>query len=268
LFTDLVASTRSWEEHGAAMSTALEHHDRLLREAVERNDGYVVKMTGDGAHAVFASAPGAVRAACEAQRAMSAREWGETPLRVRMAVHTGIAEERDRDYFGPTVNRAARLMSIGHGGQVLVSQATASIVRDIDDIDFIDLGEHRLRDLLRPERVFQVLMPGAQAAFPPLQSLNVSSTNLPVQLTTFIGRGDELSRVCAALGENRAVTITGVGGVGKTRLALQVAGEMLGQFAGGAWFCELASATDSESMVASVAATLGIQGRPGTTIAD
>ena len=101
LFTDVVASTRSWEEHGAAMAAALEHHDRLFREAVERNDGYVVKMTGDGAHAVFASAPSALRVACEAQRAMSAQEWGETPLRVRMAVHTGIAEERDRDYFGP-----------------------------------------------------------------------------------------------------------------------------------------------------------------------
>ena len=151
---------------------------------------------------------------------------------------------------------------------MLVSQATASITRDVDDIDFIDLGEHRLRDLLRPEHVFQVLIPGAQAAFPPLRSLNVSSTNLPVQLTTFIGRGDELSRICTALRENRAVTITGVGGVGKTRLALQVAGEICGEFAGGVWFCELASATDAESMVASVAATLGVQGRPGATIQD
>jgi predicted ATPase/class 3 adenylate cyclase len=268
LFTDLEASTRSWEEHGAAMSAALERHDALLREAVERHDGHVVKMTGDGTHAVFGSAPAALRAACDAQRAMSAQEWGEIPLRVRMALHTGVAEERDRDYFGPTVNRAARLMSIGHGGQVLVSQSTESIVRDVDDVDLIDLGEHRLRDLLRPERVFQMTMPGGQADFPPLRSLDVLPTNLPVQLTTFIGRQEELARTRAFIGEHRTVTITGVGGVGKTRLALQVAGEMVAEFADGAWLCELAAATDAESMVGAVASTFGIQGRPGITLED
>jgi len=269
LFTDLVASTRLWEEHAAAMSAALERHDVLLREAVERHDGRVVKMTGDGAHAVFASAVAALRSACDAQRALASVEWGETgPLRVRMAVHTGVAEERDNDYFGPTLNRAARLMAIGHGGQVLISQATESIVRDTVDVELVDLGEHRLRDLLRPERVFQVLVEGQSAEFPPLRSLDSWSTNLPVQLTSFIGRRDELNRVCTVLGENRVVTITGVGGVGKTRLALQAAAEMMGDFADGAWLCELASATDAGSIIATVAATFGVQGRPGATLDD
>jgi predicted ATPase/DNA-binding SARP family transcriptional activator len=269
LFTDLESSTRLWDEHEAAMSAALERHDALLREVVTRNDGRVMKTTGDGTFAVFANAAGALQAAAEAQRALEATVWGETgPLRARIALHTGEAEQRDDDYFGPTLNRAARLMGIAHGGQVLVSNATEALVRDAPGVDLVDLGEHRLRDLSRPERVFQLVVSGVASDFPPLRSLDALPTNLPVQLTSFIGRVDELRRVPDLVREHQAVTITGVGGVGKTRLALQAAGEMIGEFADGAWYCELAAATDEETMVGIIAATLNVPSRSGMTIDD
>jgi predicted ATPase/class 3 adenylate cyclase len=267
LFTDLESSTRLWEQFGDAMAAALARHDALLRTAVERNGGRVVKTTGDGTYAVFSSADAGVRAAAHAQELLAQEPWEETgPLRARIALHTGVAEERDGDYFGPTLNRTARLMAIGSGGQVLVSQSTEALVSDREAVGFIDLGVHRLRDLTRPERVYQLVVPSMRADFPPLSSLDSLPTNLPVQLTTFIGREDELSRICAALTESRAVTITGVGGVGKTRLALQAASELLSEFADGVWVCELASAGDEITMVAAVATTFGVQGRPGATL--
>jgi predicted ATPase/DNA-binding SARP family transcriptional activator len=269
LFTDLETSTRLWEEHGAAMPAALARHDAILRAAVEHHDGRVVKTTGDGTFAVFTDAASAVRAAIEAQRMLAEEPWGATgPLRARIALHTGIAESRDGDYFGPTLNRAARLMAIGHGGQVLVSQSTEGVLRDTDGIEVLDLGEHRLRDLTRPERVFQVLVPGQPAEFPSLRSLDVLPTNLPVQLTSFVGRVDELQRVQDLLAEHRIVTITGVGGVGKTRVALQVAAEIIGEFADGAWCCEIAAATDEESMHAIMMSTLHVPARTGMTPAE
>ncbi len=269
LFTDLESSTRMWEEHGDAMSGALAQHDELVRTAIETNGGRIVKTTGDGTHAVFMSAESAVRAACSAQRALEAAAWGATgPLLARMAVHTGAAEERDGDYYGPSVNRAARLMAIAHGGQSLASQATAAMVRDVREIELLDLGEHRLRDLSRPERVFQIAAPDLRADFPPLRSLDRVRTNLPVQLTSFVGRTDELQRLHELVAEHRVVTITGVGGVGKTRFALQGAAEIAGDFADGAWYCELAPATDEESMLGAVAATFGVPVRMGMTLED
>src|SRR5947207_3998731 len=158
LFTDLEGSTRLWEEHPDAMQGALARHDEILRDAIAANDGHIVKSTGDGVHAVFVEAIAAVCAARDAELALIAEPWGDTgPLRVRMGLHTGPAELRAGDYYGTAVNRAARLMSASHGGQILVSLATEELVRDAvsDDIEFIDLGEHRLRDLSRPERIFQ-----------------------------------------------------------------------------------------------------------------
>jgi predicted ATPase/DNA-binding SARP family transcriptional activator len=264
LFTDLETSTKMWEEHGAQMRDALARHDQMLRDAVESHHGRVAKTTGDGTFAVFTDATAAVRAAADAQGLLAAEAWGATgPLRARMAVHTGAVEERNGDFFGPTMNRAARLMAIGHGGQVLVSQVTQAIIRDAEGIELLDLGEHHLRDLTRPERVFQVVVPGLPVEFPPLRSLEARATNLPVQLTRFIGRRDELQRVRALLDEHRVVTITGVGGVGKTRVALQAAGDTMEEHADGAWWCELAAATDDDSMLTAVASGLGVPSRSG-----
>ena len=222
LFTDVEGSTRLWEEFPEAMQSALARHDDLLREAVEAHGGYIVKTTGDGVHAAFATAADAVATAIAGQLALRDEDWDPIePLRVRMGVHTGVAEVRDGDYYGGTVNRAARLMAIAHGDQIVVSLATTELVRD-DDYELIDLGEHRLRDLGRAERVFQLTYPGLPSTFGALRALGSFPTNLPLQVTSFVGRSREVEDVMNALDESRVVTLTGVGGVGKTRLALQV----------------------------------------------
>jgi predicted ATPase/class 3 adenylate cyclase len=261
LFTDLEGSTRLWDEHPESMRPALAQHDGILRDAVESNGGSIVKTTGDGVHAVFATAPDAVAAALEAQRVFGAADWGATPLRVRMGLHTGATELRDGDYYGSATNRAARLMAIAHGGQVIVSHVTGELIADTlpDGVSLLDLGEHRLRDLSKPERVFQVVAPGLTESFSPLHSIDARSTNLPVQLTSFVGRGDDVQAIEALLADQRSVTLTGVGGVGKTRLALQVAAESHGRYADGVWFVELAS-VEAARVGAVIAGALEIEG--------
>jgi predicted ATPase/class 3 adenylate cyclase len=270
LFSDLEGSTRLWEEHREAMRAALARHDQILRNAVEARGGQVVKSTGDGLHAVFTAADDAVAAAVDAQCGLSTESWGETgELRVRMGLHTGTAERRGGDYFGSTLNRAARLMAVAHGGQVVCSATTADLARDVlTSAEFQDLGEHRLRDLSRPERVFQVAHPGLERAFPPLRSLDSFTGNLPVQLTSFVGREDELAFVANALMEARLVTLTGVGGVGKTRLALQVGAEVLPQFVDGVWLCDLAATNDAELLGQVIVAVLGAQPLPGRSLLE
>jgi predicted ATPase/class 3 adenylate cyclase len=271
LFTDLAVSTRLWEEEPDAMSAALARHDETLRAAIAAHGGHVVKGRGDGVHAVFVGAADAVRASIELQRSLGAESWPVSePLRVRVGIHTGMAELRDGDYFGSVVNRAARLEGIAHGGQIVVSQATADLVRDDlrDGIALLDLGEHRLRDLSRPERIFQIVHPDLARDFPRLASLESFGGNLPVQLTSFVGRDDDVARIVAMLDESSLVTLTGTGGVGKTRLAVQVAAEMVERFGDGAWFCELAAVDDGEAMAQAVAATLGCLQRPGLSLAE
>ncbi|HXY93891.1 MAG TPA: adenylate/guanylate cyclase domain-containing protein, partial [Acidimicrobiia bacterium] len=270
LFTDLEGSSRLWVEFPEAMQTALARHDDILRDAITTHDGHVVKMTGDGVHAVFASAADAVCAARDAQLALGSEAWeGTARLRVRMGIHTGPAQCRDGDYFGTAVNRAARLMSVAHGGQVLVSLTTEELLRDetAEGWSLADIGEHRLRDLARAEHVFQLCAVGLADEFPPLRTLDRLAGNLPTQLTSFVGRDEELKSVADALGSSRLVTLTGVGGVGKTRFALQVAAEVLPRYGDGAWLVELASANDSESMLELVAATLGVSPRVGMSLA-
>jgi predicted ATPase/class 3 adenylate cyclase len=270
LFTDLEVSTRLWEQEPAAMRAALARHDLILREAIEACGGHVVKGRGDGVHAVFATADSAVQAAVDGQLALVVEKWAVSePLRVRMGLHSGIAELRDDDYFGSSVNRAARLMGLAHGGQIVVSQATSDLARDDlrDGIELLDLGEHRLRDLSRPERIFQVLHPDLARDFPRLASLASFGGNLPVQLTSFVGRDDDVARIVALLDESSLVTLTGTGGVGKTRLAVQVAAEVVERFGDGAWLCELAAVDDGETMAQVVAATLGCLQRPGLSLA-
>ncbi len=187
-----------------------------------------------------------------------------------MGLHTGDAVVRDGDYYGPATNRAARVMAAAHGGQVVVSHATEEIVRDSlpDDVALVDLGEHRLPDLARPERIFQVVAAGLRREFPPLRSLDAMPGNLPGQLTSFVGREVEREAIADALLASRLVTVTGVGGVGKSRIAIQVALDVAGRFPDGAWLCELATAHDDEELAQVVAATLGVLARPAATLAD
>ncbi len=271
LFTDLEGSTRLWEEHPEAMRSALARHDEILRNVVEGHGGVVVKTTGDGLHAAFGDAEGALRAAAAGQRGMAVEPWvGVERLRVRMGVHTGAAELRADDYFGPALNRAARLMAVAHGGQVLVSLVTEELARDVlpEDLDLVELGEHLLRDLSRSERIFQLVGPGLDAEFAPLHSLGRSMGNVVVPATSFLGRTEELVAVSALLEQSRLVTLLGVGGVGKTRLALQVADEVAVDFEDGAWFCDLASVSDEDGVAMAVATSLGVVPRGGLPVLD
>ena len=226
-----------------------------------------MKTTGDGAHAAFATAADAVDAAVAAQRAIGSEEWPlPAPLRVRMGIHSGPAELRDGDYYGTSVNRAERIMSVAHGGQVVISLATQELARGAG-IETIDLGDHRLKDLGEPERILQIVHPELERDFPPLRSLDTFTTNLPTQVTSFVGRDDDVDRVVQLLEDARMVTLAGTGGVGKTRLSVQVAAEVLPRFAGGAWFCELAAADDTEPMAQVIASTLGCLQHPGLSLA-
>ena len=241
LFTDLEGSTRMWEQHPDAMKAALPQHDAILRSAIEGWGGHVVKTTGDGLMAVFGGAAGAVAASLAAQRDLALQKWAETgPLRVRMGVHSGQADERAGDYFGPTVNRAARIMAAGHGGQVLLSAAAGALAQD--DLpagaSLIDLGEHRLKDLDRPEHVFQLRHADLTSEFPPLATVRQVTADIPARLSAMIGRESELREIKAILADpaTRLLTLTGPGGTGKTTIAVRVAEELESTYRDGASF--------------------------------
>jgi predicted ATPase/class 3 adenylate cyclase len=270
LFTDIEGSTRLWEEQPEAMKRALVAHDRILREAIEDNNGYVFATGGDSFAAAFGSVDEGLLAAVEAQRALASEEWADAPIHVRMALHSGEAVERDGDYFGPTLNRAARLMSAGHGGQVLVSQSAFEISGETapEALAFDDLGDHRLKDLDRAVRIYQLLHPALPAEFAALRTLDYRPNNLPVQLTSFVGREDDIGALVGALGDARLLTVTGVGGSGKTRLALQAAAEVLSDYPGGVWLVELADVVDPNLVPAAVAAELGVTERKGWSLID
>jgi predicted ATPase/class 3 adenylate cyclase len=242
LFTDIEGSSRLWDAHPDAMRTALERHDEIVRDAIEHHGGYIFTLAGDGFAAAFQQPVGAIDAARQIQLALASQEWPpEVDIRVRVGVHTGSASERDGDYFGPDVNRAARLMSAGHGGQVLVSGATEVLVRDAS---FADLGLHRLRDLSAPEQIFQLVDEGLERDFPALDTLNVRRTNLPIRLDTFHGREHDLDLLLHTVKTRGCATITGPGGAGKTTLAQQLAARLAGSYPGGTWLVELAPVID------------------------
>ncbi|CAN5277689.1 hypothetical protein BH20VER2_BH20VER2_16150 [soil metagenome] len=262
LFTDIEGSSKLWEQQPEAMRTALALHDQLLREIFEAQSGSVFKTIGDAFCVAFDAAHHALTSALEAQRALRRQKWeGIEELKVRMALHTGSAELRDGDYFGQSLNRVARMLSSAHGGQVLLSLATEELVRDglPGGVQLRALGEHRLRDLARPEHLFQLTAPDLPAQFPALRSLENVPNNLPVQLTSFIGRERELAEVKRLLGSTRLLTLTGPGGTGKTRLSLQVAADLVEQFPDGVWFVEFAMITDPALVVESVAAALDLR---------
>src|SRR5215204_913612 len=247
------------------MRSALARHDESLRWAIEEHGGYVFKTVGDAFCCAFPTAPDALEAALVAQRELFAQEWDEeiVTLRVRMALHTGAAEERDGDYFGPPLNRVARLLSAAYGGQVLLSLTTQELVRDQlpPDVQLWDLGEHRLKDLGRPEHIFQLATSGLTADFPPLRTLDAHGNNLPVQPTPLVGREREIREVAERVRseEVRLLTLTGAGGTGKTRLGLQAAADVLEEFSDGAFFVTLATITDPELMPSAIAGSLGVK---------
>jgi predicted ATPase/class 3 adenylate cyclase len=264
LFTDIEGSTKLWERDSSDMQIALARHDEILRSAIEEHGGYVFKTVGDAFCCAFPTGPDALKAALETQRRLLSLEWEETgPLRVRMALHTGAAEERDGDFFGPPLNRVARLLSAAYGGQVLLSLPAQELVRDQlpTGTSLRDLGEHRLKDLFRPERVFQLLAPEVPSEFPPLRTLDAYRNNLPLQPTPLVGREKEVSEVCDLLrrDETRLLTLTGPGGIGKTRLALQAAADLLDDFPDGAFFAQLATLSEAQLLLSAVAETLGVR---------
>jgi predicted ATPase/class 3 adenylate cyclase len=264
LFTDLEGSTRLWEQFPREMKDALERHDAIMWAAVEGSNGQVVKGTGDGFMAVFPSAPDGASACLSAQRSLQSEPWGETgALRVRMGLHTGVAETRARDYFGPTVIRTARLMAVGHGGQVLLSEAAAALIVD----QLPDAATHRLKDLGRPERVFQLVHPGLVTDFPPLKTPTRAS-NLPAQASAFVGRRAELEEIDERLGDEavRMLTLVGPGGTGKTRLALRAAAEHADRFADGVFFVDLSAVRDTESVLTAIASAVGLNETIGESL--
>ena len=261
LFTDIEASTRQWEE-SAEMSARVEHHFDVLRAAVGAAGGSVFATMGDGIAAAFPSVDGAVRAAVAAQRTMPS-----TGLSVRMGVHTGEVERIGHDYRGRAVNRAARIMAAGHGGQILVSDVAAALVRSgPNPVSLVDLGVHRLRDLTEPERIWQVTHPDLPSRFPPARGVDSYANNLPAQRSSLVGRQLDVQRVVELVGHHRLVTLTGVGGVGKTRLAVHAAAELLHQVTD-TWFVELAGVTDPGDVADAFAVTLGAASVPDPTAA-
>jgi predicted ATPase/class 3 adenylate cyclase len=272
LFTDIEGSTTRWEQHPEVMSVALARHDEILESSIVDNGGVVFSKMGDGMAAAFSSAIDAAAAAAAAQQRLAKETWPESlgGIAARMGLHTGEGTVVDGQYLNQPLNRCARLMAIGHGGQVLLSGATEALVRGglRGGVHLLDLGEHRLRDLSEPMRVYQIEQAGLQGKFPALRSLNAFPGNLPLQVSSFVGRERELSRIQGVLTEGRIVTLTGVGGVGKTRLALQVAAEVLPRFREGAWLVELAPVRDPEGVPGAVGAVFGISPQLGQRLEE
>ncbi len=271
LYTDIEGSTQLTQKHPDSMPDALARHHAILHQAITQHNGYVFRIIGDEFNVAFATALDALAAALAAQRALHEQPWGETPIRVRMGLHTGPATPRADDYDGYlTLSHTKRLMSTAYGGQLLLSDATEALLRDQlpQGVTLRDLGKYRLKDFDRAEHLFQVVAPELPADFPPLKSLHVLPNNLPTQLTSFIGRERELAEVKQLLSNTRLLTLTGPGGTGKTRLALQIAEELLPSFIDGVWLVELAPLTDPALIPQTIASVFELREAPHTPLMD
>jgi predicted ATPase/class 3 adenylate cyclase len=269
LFSDIEGSTSRWDADREAMGAALQRHDAVVGAALRARGAYVFKQMGDSFCAAFPAAHDAVAAAISAQRALAEENFSDVGgLHVRIALHTGTSEERDGDYFGPTVNRVARLLAVAHGDQVILSGATAELAQGElpPGSGLRDLGLHRLKDLSQPERIYQLRGPGLRDEFPPLRSVDELPNNLPRQLTTFVGRDDVMSEVGDLLESHPLVTLVGTGGAGKTRCAVQLAAELLDGQKDGVWIADLASVSDPTVVPNVVAQALGITEQPNRAI--
>ena len=276
LFTDIEGSTRLWQDQPQAMAISHERHNAILRQAIESQHGYVVDIVGDAFAAAFHTALDGLQAALSAQRSLQAEAWGETgEIRVRMGLHTGAAEistDGSNKYHEgyTTLASTQRVMSAAYGGQVLLSQTTRDLLQNVlpAEVSLRDMGEHHLKDLRSPVRLYQLDAPGLLQDFPALKSLNNLPNNLPIQLTRFVGREQELSEVERLLTGTRLLTLTGPGGTGKTRLALQGAAAVLEQFPQGAWLVELAPVTDPQIVVQAIANVLTVRETPGRSLLE
>jgi len=241
LFSDIEGSTRLWEEDPVGMAQSLADHDEVVRRVINAGGGTIFKHTGDGFGAAFDSVTTAIEAAAQVMAALASEHWPGPALRARIGVHSGEAEPRDGDYFGGTVTRTARLTDAGNGGQILLSGASRQLLGSHlpDGLSFVDEGEHRLKDLGEPVQIYRLRWAGTDDQRP-LRTLERAPHNLPLQLSTFVGREAHIKEVADLVRQSRLVTLSGIGGVGKTRLALQVAAEVLADFTDGAWFVELA----------------------------
>src|SRR3984893_15313070 len=271
LISDIEASTRAWDQHPAEMHRALQIHDAIFGRAVAKNRGKLVELgrEGDSFLSVFTRASEAVACALAAQLELNAAEWPlENEVRVRIALHTGAAEVRDGHYIGSALYRCARLIATAHGGQTILFAPPHDLVVDSlpESVSLLDLGVHRLKDLSRPERVFQLVHPRLRADFPSLKSLDIKLTNLPVELTSFLGREPELAELKQLMTKSRLVTISGAGGLGKTRIALQLAAELIDTHPDGVWLVELAALSDPSLVVQAVATAVGVREVPGTPL--
>jgi len=271
LFTDIEGSTKLSQQHPDAMPALLARHHEILNQAIDAHNGYVFQIVGDSFSAAFHSAIDALNAALDAQRHLQNESWSPAPIKVRMGIHTGMAQLNNSNqtiYSGyTTLALTQRIMSAGHGGQILLSGATRELVRNVlpENAELLDMGEKRLKDLLRPEHLYQLNISGLPSTFPPLKTLDSFPNNLPVQLTSFVGRENEITELKVELEAHRLVTLTGSGGTGKTRLSLQVAADLLEKFDHGVWFVELAPLTDSNLIPQTILSTIGVQEQQGKT---
>ena len=276
LFTDIEGSTRSEQHDPVAWASNHKQHNQIVEEIVRENNGEVYKNTGDGYQAAFVNAPEALKAALEIQRGLNSAEWkGSTPLRARIGLHTGEAERKGSDYLGDDLHRAARLMDAGHGGQVLLSLVTSELVREalrrdpgLAGVELRDLGVFDLRDLARPERIFQLVAEGLDTGFPALRAESASFSNLPAELGAFVGRRSEMNALREQLSGARLLTITGTAGVGKTRTALHLAREVAAQFKDGVGLVELGPVSDPDLVVQAVASVFGVRESGASSLKD
>lgn len=272
VFTDIEGSTRRWEQYPESMEVALAHHDQLLATPIAQRGGVIFKHMGDGTASVFADAGDALEAAAEIQRDIAAADWSAVGgLSVRIGVHTGTAQQRDDDWFGPTINRCARLTDAGHGGQVLVSIATRSVLERVPDgLQLTSRGHHRLKDLSGAEEIFQLYADGLRTEFPALRTLDATPNNLPLARTSFIGRSAERKELAELIDKHHLITLTGSGGTGKTRLATHTAADLLHRFPGGVFLADLTTIADPELIPQSVAESVGLRmvGSTGRGVTD